>query len=166
MVIGIGGISNAGKSFLADKIKQHTYGKSSRIICQDDFVKPKERIPKINGHVDWECPESMDFNAFREEIAEASFSVELVIAEGILCFFDPAIDKLFDKRIFLWLNKETFNNRKKVDLRWGLEPEWYIEHIWNSFIKFGQPENTENLLKINADQDFNFQWIYSFLDLI
>ena len=47
MIIGIGGVSRAGKSTLAEKLKVHLEkaGKSVDIFCQDEYVKPKISIP-------------------------------------------------------------------------------------------------------------------------
>ena len=67
MIIGIGGVSRSGKSTLAALIyRLYTEGGQTAIVlAQDDFVFPTEQIPKIrNGseeEIDWEIPESIDF---------------------------------------------------------------------------------------------------------
>lgn len=136
MIIGIGGISNAGKSGLALKIKEHFSDRSVEILCQDDFVKPVSQIPKINGHTDWETPESIDFNRYYNHLISKVKQYDIIIDEGLFVFFDQRLVKLYDKSIFMTLSKETFFNRKEKDLRWGREPGWYIDHIWNSHQKF------------------------------
>ena len=63
---------------------------------------------------------------------EEKTSHDIVIAEGLFVFYEDRLVELFDKKIFMSIKKETFLARKSVDLRWGKEPDWYMEHIWNS----------------------------------
>lgn len=132
MVIGIGGISTAGKSKLANKLKEYYSDKKVIVLCQDNYAMPTSQIPKINGHTNWEIPESLDFNRFYNLILEEKKSNDIVIAEGLFVFYEERLLKLFDKKIFITIGKETFLERKTIDLRWGKEPDWYMEHIWNS----------------------------------
>jgi len=136
MIIGIGGISNSGKSRLAEQIQRYFSEKKSKVLCQDNFARPTPTIPKINGHTNWEIPESLDFDRFYSEIIKQAETFEWVIAEGLFVFYEKRLLELYDKMIFLSISKKTFLKRKKLDLRWGREPEWYMEHIWNSHFDF------------------------------
>jgi len=138
MVIGIGGISTAGKSKLAEKISNFYSEKKVSVLCQDNFAKPTIEIPKINGHTNWEIPESLDFNKFYDKILEEKKLNDIVIAEGLFVFYEERLVKLFDKKIFMSISKRTFLERKSTDLRWGKEPEWYMEHIWASHHAYGR----------------------------
>lgn len=143
MIIGIGGVSNAGKSKLAIEVKSYFPLKDVLILCQDDFVKPAEMIPQINNHIDWETPESIDVEAYKKAIISASEIDEVVIAEGIFAFSYPSLNLLYDKRIFVSISKEVFMERKMKDLRWGREPNWYIHHIWDSYLQHGKLSGDE-----------------------
>ena len=132
MIIGIGGISNSGKSKLAEKIKNHYSDKSVLVLCQDNFAVPTGKIPKINDHTDWEIPASIDFDRFYEKILEEISHYDIVIDEGLFVFYEQRLNQLYDKMIYLSISEETFIKRKKKDLRWGKEPEWYIKHIWEN----------------------------------
>ncbi len=55
MIIGIGGASTSGKSWLATKIKSRNSDKKVKILCQDDFVLASSQLPEINGHVAGKC---------------------------------------------------------------------------------------------------------------
>ena len=79
MIIGIGGISNAGKSSLAEQIKSHYPDKSVKILCQDNFAFPTHDIPKIKEHTNWEIPASIDFDRFYDKILEESKKHDIVI---------------------------------------------------------------------------------------
>jgi len=140
VVIGIGGISNSGKSHLAEKLAEHFRNRSTKIISQDDFVLPKVEIPQIIDHIDWEAPESINFVKFKQTIVEAIKSHDFVIVEGIFAYFDKQINELYDKKLLIEISKETFLDRKIKDTRWGIEPAWYMDHIWKSYLKFGQPK--------------------------
>ena len=162
-IIGIGGISRAGKSFLAKKMADF-YTKSGvkvNILDQDNFVFPKEEIPRINGHIDWECPESIDFPLLYNLIHKSRKSNDVTIVEGILVFWNINLINLFDYKIFMTLPKDEFIKRKREDLRWGKEPEWYIEYIWKMHQKFGQ------LPKANpADQILDGREVFNFDEIL
>ena len=162
-IIGIGGVSRAGKSFLA-KILADIYTKSGarvKILDQDDFVISEDKIPKINGHVDWECPGSMDFKLLKQSVEESRERNDITIVEGIMVFRNSDLINLFDYKIFITLLKDEFYNRKRSDLRWGREPDWYIEHIWKSYLKYGQfPEGKNPNLILDGNSLFDVNEIH------
>lgn len=165
MRIAIGGVSNAGKSKLATDIKNKLTQNKVSVLCQDEFVFPASDIPRINDHIDWEIPDSIDTPRFIQAILTASMECDLLIAEGLMIYHHPEINNLFHKRIFIDLPKEEFLTRKRKDLRWGHEPEWYIEHIWKNYLKFGKPPSNENLLILDGSSNFPMETILSFLNI-
>lgn len=164
IVVGIGGVSRAGKTFLAQLISQNLSSVIIKTLPQDDFVKPVDEIPLINGHIDWESPESIDFPRYKNAIVAASEISDIVIAEGLLSVYNPDIVQLFDKIIFITLSFTEFNRRKQNDLRWGKEPDWYIQHIWKSYLRYGQrPSNNDNTLLIDGEFNFNIEKVLKFI---
>lgn len=162
MIIGIGGVSRSGKSFLAAALKEKfsLAGKTVKVLDQDDYVLLSKDIPLIRDHVDWEIPESIDWDKFEKSINSAQKSNDIVIAEGLMVFWEESINKLFDQRIIIELSKAEFFNRKRVDLRWGQEPEWYIQHIWDSFLKFGSlPSDTDPDIILDGEKAFDISEI-------
>jgi len=137
MIIGIGGVSNAGKTTLAKRLKESLAPLKVKTLCQDDFPNPVNQIPMINDHVDWEIPQSIDISNYFKQVLEASKKYDVVIAEGLFAFCDERIVRHYDKKIFMTISKETFWKRKSKDFRWGKEPEWYMDHIWESHFKCG-----------------------------
>lgn len=144
MIIGIGGVSNAGKTTLAKRLEESLTSLKIKIISQDDFPNPEEEIPIIQDHVDWEIPVSIDMRSYFKQILEDAKEYDLVIAEGLFAFCDDRIVRHYDKKVFLTISKETFWDRKSKDLRWGKEPEWYMEHIWNSHFKCGTQHSMDH----------------------
>lgn len=182
MTIGIGGISRSGKSTLAALIHRfftvevrnpYSFGKGGQtatILAQDDYVFPKEQIPKIqNGKaikIDWETPESIDFQRYIKAILDAQKQFDHVITEGLLNFYAEDVNDLFDKFIFVDISKTTFLSRKAADKRWGKVPTWYIEHIWTSYERWGRTilDNTEiEVLILSGEVDFDLNVIIEFL---
>lgn len=164
MVIGIGGISNAGKSNLARRIKNYYSSKDVVVICQDDYAMPKERIPTIRDHVDWEHPESIDFKLYQEVVTKEIEKNDIVIIEGIFAFYDDNLNKLMDKKIFLTLDHRFFFMRKNTDLRWGKEPDWYVEHIWNNHEKYCKKNYPVDALSMKAGREIDLNKVINFIE--
>ncbi|CAO0797623.1 unnamed protein product [Mucor circinelloides] len=69
--IGIGGPSCSGKTTATRILRQIL--ENTAIIYQDDYYKPEKLVPidpKTNL-ANWDCPESVDFNAFAQNIEYA-----------------------------------------------------------------------------------------------
>lgn len=141
MVIGIGGVSRSGKTTRALELQAQyqQQGKTVAVLHQDDYTQPKKKIPRVRYKIDWEHPGSMDFRRFEQAILDAQQAHDVVIAEGILAFYDPAVNALFDERIFMEIDRETFLERRSKEVRWGREPRWYLEYVWESYLRWGLP---------------------------
>jgi len=136
MKIGIGGISRAGKTTLAKKLISHFPDKKKVILHQDDYVNAGYDIPQIQERIDWEVPESIDFLRLKYDFKWMSLNLDVVVLEGIFALYDEEMNHMFDKKIFVDLGYKQFMDRKATDKRWGYEPDWYIQHIWNSYQKY------------------------------
>ena len=154
-IIGIGGVSRAGKTSLAQRISDWLVDEKVKILHQDDYVVPKAQMPLVKGQIDWEKPASLDFTTFRKEIIKAQEEYDYIIAEGLMVYWNPEVYQLFDKSIFIEISKETFLGRKTLDFRWENEPKWYIEHIWNSHFVYGRvAEGMQNVLCMSGENQF------------
>lgn len=152
MVIGIGGVSRAGKTTLAYKIRQWFGDETVFILHQDEYIQPESKMPKIQGHIDWEHPGSLDFETLKNLITEKSQKYPIVIVEGLMVFYEKALLDLMDRKIYIEISKDAFLQRKTLDNRWGNEPGWYIEHIWDSHFKYGLIlKNDKNTLHIDGE---------------
>lgn len=133
-IVAIGGCSNSGKSMLAGQLSDQLPFKT-QIVAIDDHVLPAEMIPRVGGRINWEVPESIDWKSLYHTIL--SSTAEVVIAEGFLIFWNTSINRLFDIKIFLDVDHNTFVQRRRNETRWGPEPEWYVQHVWDSYLQFG-----------------------------
>lgn len=145
-IIGIGGISQSGKSTMARRIKEMLPKKRVLILEMDAYVFPEAELPKIKGIADWDRPESMDFDKIIAAIIENQSSYDLILVEGILPFANDYLRRFYNVTVFSQISKETFLQRRKIETRWGQEPEWYWEHVWDSYLKFGQYPTADYVL--------------------
>ncbi|HCX24924.1 MAG TPA: hypothetical protein DHN29_23620 [Cytophagales bacterium] len=138
MIIGIGGVSRAGKTTLASRLKEHfeKQGKSVSVYCQDEYVKPTISLPKVQGVPDWERPSTIKWDKLLKDVQKADSDVKII--EGLFSFYPASLRSEYDLKIFVEIEKKTFIKRKSDDVRWEEEPEWYAEHVWRSFLKYGQ----------------------------
>ena len=166
MIIGIGGVSNAGKSTLSKRIVEKlSADRECIILCQDDYVYPQSQIPKVKDMTDWECPESINFKEFIADINRYRETHDVVIAEGLFAFHLDELTKIYDKSIFIQIPKKLFLERKAKDDRWGPEPDWYIEHIWSSFLKYGNLEGVyDNLYFIDGMKEKDIDSILDYIN--
>lgn len=160
-LIGIGGISRAGKSTLARLLDDHLVSehKETLVVAQDMYVLPITEIPRIKDKVDWEHPNSIYWSSLIHHLQYAIYHYEVVIFEGLFCFYHPEINRMLDHRIFVEISRMKFINRKKADLRWGSapEPDWYIDHIWESYLRYGRPSLTSDYIICNGSRYFNIE---------
>jgi nicotinamide/nicotinate riboside kinase len=158
MFIGIGGVSRSGKSSLAMAICNYYRGqdKTSMILTQDDFVKPLREIPRIKTETDWEHPASLRHAVLRQTLAFYTLHFDVIILDGFLAFYDPDLVVKYDLKIFIEISKPTFLKRKAEDKRWGFIPEWYFEHIWTSYERYGIPENLDaSYVRLNGEIEYS-----------
>lgn len=150
MIIGIGGVSRAGKTTLSEKLKKRLKGNSIKLFNQDDYVK-KTGLPIIKNHIDWEHPDSIDWKRLKKEVRAARATTAFVIVEGLFAFYDRDLARTYDHSVFVQIDKEVFFSRKSRDLRWGKEPAWFIRHIWNSYQKYGKlPRTIKEVIWVNG----------------
>ena len=159
MLIGIGGVSRAGKSTLAKllAVEFTQTDKTVAIIHQDEHVVAESQLQLIRDKRDWEYPGSIDWPSLNQVIQERLKGHEIVILEGLFAFNNQSINKLFTHKLFVEISKRTFLKRKQVDVRWGgtPEPAWYMEHIWDSYLLYGRPKLDQSFLCINGAWRFD-----------
>jgi len=159
MIIGIGGSSNSGKSHLARSIIENLKDIDIVHLCQDDFVKYSGNLTKYRSHTDWELPSTIKIDDYFQAVLIAEKDHDIVIAEGLFAFYFKELYNLYSLKIYMNLNRETFFSRKRKDDRWGIEPYWYIEHIWDSHQKYGKGLLKPPYLLVEAGKEINITGI-------
>lgn len=152
-IIGIGGVSCTGKSDFASKLVAHLGEDQCFVLSQDDYVFPEDQIPMIKDHIDWEVPGSIDFTRIYQTVHEKISSYSWVIVEGLMAFWDQVLFNEMDVKIFMEIGRPEFIRRKRIDLRWGREPDWYIEYVWEAYLKYGRfPAHGSPDIRINGEK--------------
>ncbi len=166
MLVGIGGVSRSGKSTLANLLVTYfrKHGKKAIIFHQDDFVFPETEIPKVRDKTDWESPSSIDHDLLYELVAEFKDRFDVVIVDGLFAFYDPKLNALYEKRLFIKVSKRTFLIRKVTDTRWGYVPTWFVDHIWKSFLKYGHEKHIKgDYVTISGEDEFDLDKVRKYL---
>lgn len=141
-ILGIGGVSRSGKTTLASILSHSLSNKKYekiKVVAQDEYTLPEEQIPTINGRTDWEDPKSINWDLLISDVKNFQKENDLVIVEGIFAYYHEELNGLYDFAVFLTIRKDVFMQRKMEDPRWGEEPEWYVKHIWQSYLSYGLP---------------------------
>ncbi len=159
LVVGIAGVSRAGKSTLAAEIKENSKGLITEILSMDDFVVPEKDFPKINGLPDWESPATVDYLRLIRTIREKKLLTDLLLLEGILIYNNQELRDLMEVKFFVDLSKIDFFSRKKQDNRWRV-PEWYVQHIWDSHLIHGTIHR-EDCYHLKGSEAFDIEHIMS-----
>lgn len=125
VVIGIAGASGAGKTTLANKLKD-SLGEDVVVICQDSYYKDLSHLPPTErAQTNFDCPSSIDFELLRSHLValKQGSHVEqpiydfkthsrtketttlhpkkVMILEGCLVFAIPEIREICDMKLFV-----------------------------------------------------------------
>lgn len=131
----------------------------------DDFVLPESQIPKIKDRTDWERPESVDFERLCQTIRNQQDQFDVIVVEGILVFANAQLSDLFDTTVWIQISRETFLDRRRKETRWGDEPDWFLEHVLDSHLRYGQyPEADFSISGETDAPDQIFEQIMSSLN--
>ena len=90
---------------------------------------------------------------------------DVVIAEGLFAFYDYSINQLYDRKFHVKISKRTFLIRRAMDIRWGYEPTWFIDHVWLSFLKYGKPrKDLKGIVNVSGEDEFDMDKVIKSLD--
>ncbi|TAF94471.1 MAG: hypothetical protein EAZ14_05445 [Runella slithyformis] len=141
MIIGIGGCSRSGKTTLAEALVWHYRNLNQTAIAlhQDDFVRRVADIPRVADRTDWETPASLDFDKLSQTVGFCAQHFDVVVVEGLFAFANAPLLEWYQHTFFVEISETTFKKRRAAEQRWGVEPDWFVQYVWDSFLKYGQP---------------------------
>ncbi|QTN38386.1 hypothetical protein HZ996_04250 [Cryomorphaceae bacterium] len=150
-LIGIGGLSQAGKTTLAAQLAAGWSDRRVAVLEMDSFGKPESELPlwvdaEGNSYRDWEHPESIDYDLLVAAVQQASTDHDIVIVEGILVFHDARLWNLFDTRVLLEVEDDLFWERRRRDVRWGAESDAYLQHVLDAYTERKKGLDLEDLM--------------------
>ncbi|XP_076838403.1 nicotinamide riboside kinase 1 [Brachyhypopomus gauderio] len=152
-IIGIGGVTNGGKSTLSRNL--HKVLPNSCIISQDSFFKDDSMVPTDSrGFKQYDTLDALQMDRMMSEISSwqqdpqnfmlskaKSFISEgtrvfSLIVEGFLIFNYSPLNTLFDKRYFLQIPYEACKLRRSSRVYVPPDPIGYFDgHVWPMYLK-------------------------------
>lgn len=111
------------------------------VLSQDDFVKAEHLIPRVKDRTDWEHPDSINWTSWQKAIHSNSPENDYLILEGLFMFHTSAQPVQADFNYYLSIDELKFLEGRKKETRWGIEPLWFIKHVWHSHFKYGLPSS-------------------------
>ncbi|KAJ8285503.1 hypothetical protein GJAV_G00027570 [Gymnothorax javanicus] len=158
LIIGIGGITNGGKSTLARNLNERI--PNSYIVAQDTFFKDDSVVAvDNNGFKQYDVLDALHMDQMMSEvwawqkdpasflatrglksqfsrIPEAQDDVYVLIIEGFLIFNYRPLNELMDKRYFLTIPYELSKKRRSSRVYVPPDPPGYFDgHVWPMALK-------------------------------
>ncbi|KAM6182095.1 nicotinamide riboside kinase 1 [Erethizon dorsatum] len=152
-VIGIGGVTNGGKTTLAKNLQKHLPNCS--VISQDDFFKPESEIEKDkNGFFQYDVLEALNMEKMMAAIScwmenprhslgstagSRTEEIPILIIEGFLLFNYKPLDTLWNRSYFLTIPYEECKRRRSTRVYEPPDTPGYFDgHVWPMYLKHRQ----------------------------
>ncbi|KAJ8401547.1 hypothetical protein AAFF_G00378640 [Aldrovandia affinis] len=157
LIIGIGGMTNGGKSTLSKSIQEHV--PNSCIVAQDTFFKDDSVVAvDSNGFKQYDVLDALHMDGMMSDIRtwlkdpesfltfrgwKTSFpqipkadEVYVLIIEGFLIFNYRPLNEIMDKKYFLTIPYELCKKRRCSRVYTPPDPPGYFDgHVWPMYLK-------------------------------
>ncbi|KAM6980585.1 nicotinamide riboside kinase 1 [Aplochiton taeniatus] len=154
LVIGIGGMTNGGKSTLS--IGLHDKIPNSCVVAQDSFFKDDSVVSvDSNGFKQYDMLDAIHMDTMMREIgsyhsslgskglrnrqyveSDGKEEVFVLIVEGFLIFNYRPLNELMDKKYFLEIPYEVCKERRCSRVYTPPDPPGYFDgHVWPMYLK-------------------------------
>ncbi|KAM8866117.1 nicotinamide riboside kinase 1 [Synchiropus picturatus] len=152
LVIGVGGMTNGGKSTLARSLQQQI--PNSCVIAQDTFFKDDIVVPvdgrgfkqydmldalhmdKMMSQVDSWLRDPVSFLGEQALAVDSKEDVFVLIVEGFLIFNHKPLNQLFHKRYFMEIPYDVCKQRRSSRVYTPPDPPGYFDgHVWPMYVK-------------------------------
>ncbi|XP_075416643.1 nicotinamide riboside kinase 1 isoform X1 [Tenrec ecaudatus] len=149
-VIGIGGVTNGGKTTLAKNLQKRLT--NCRVISQDDFFKPESEIETDrNGFLQYDVLEALNMDEMMSVISDwmenpryslqstdwaSAEEIPILIIEGFLLFNYKPLDTIWNRKYFLTIPYEECKRRRSTRVYEPPDPPGYFDgHVWPMYLK-------------------------------
>ncbi|NXF90581.1 NRK1 kinase, partial [Eubucco bourcierii] len=169
LVIGLGGVTNGGKTTLAEKLKKML--PKCDIISQDDFFKPESEVETDErGFKLYDVLDALYMDELVKSIRnwmkspassgvltelqspcdnlKSAEDVYILIVEGFLLYNYEPLNELWNRRYFLTLPYEECKRRRSTRVYQPADTPGYFDgHVWPMYLKY-KTELEENASSI------------------
>uniref|UniRef100_A0A8D0ZAU0 Nicotinamide riboside kinase 1 n=1 Tax=Sus scrofa TaxID=9823 RepID=A0A8D0ZAU0_PIG len=152
-VIGIGGVTNGGKTTLARNLQKRLPNCS--VISQDDFFKPESEIETgENGFLQYDVLEALNMEEMMSAIScwmespshslvstdwRSIEEIPILIIEGFLLFNYKPLDHIWNRMYFLTIPYEECKRRRSTRVYDPPDAPGYFDgHVWPMYLKHRQ----------------------------
>lgn len=175
-IVGITGGSASGKTVFLNGLTQAFDESELCILSQDNYYKPRDLQPKDdNGIKNFDTPESIDFEAFAEDVRklkngetvyrkEYTFNnpnvvakdlvfkpAPIIVVEGIFVFYFKEVTKLLDLKVFIDI--QDFLMLKRRIIRDAKERGYDLDDVLYRFEKHVAPTYKRYIEPFKDDAD-------------
>lgn len=159
-LVGITGGSASGKTSFLREIGNLFGPNEVCILSQDNYYRPaKEQAKDENGHINYDLPDCIDLDAFKDDIIKLSLgktvrrreyrfqhekqmgdwlefeSAPIVIIEGLFIFYREDISSHFNLKLFIEANEDLqLQRRLKRDTLERNIPADFVQYQWNNHV--------------------------------
>ncbi|XP_071339431.1 nicotinamide riboside kinase 1 [Trachinotus anak] len=157
LVVGVGGMTNGGKSTLSKSL--HQLIPNSCIIAQDSYFKDDSVVPvDSHGFKQYDMLDALHMDTMMSEVDSwqrdpetflsqrglnperttptADMEVFVLIVEGFLIFNYRPLNELFNKRYFMEIPYDVCKRRRSLRVYTPPDPPGYFDgHVWPMYLK-------------------------------
>ena len=175
-IIGITGGSASGKTRFLNSLLQNFSSNDVCLISQDNYYKPRHEQPiDENGVSNFDTPDSIDFEAYANDISMLSKGEEvkrqeytfnnskavpkqlvfksspIIVVEGIFVFYIREIAKMLDLKVFIDA-KEHIKLKRRI-IRDDKERGYDLDDVLYRYESHVMPTYEKYILPFKADAD-------------
>ncbi|NXL85811.1 NRK1 kinase, partial [Alectura lathami] len=168
LVVGLGGVTNGGKTTLAEKLKKML--PNCDVICQDDFFKPESEVETDErGFKLYDVLDALYMDELVGSIhswlksrtssgvvtgePQKNTEVCILIVEGFLLFNYEPLNEVWNRRYFLTLPYEECKRRRSTRVYQPADKPGYFDgHVWPMYLKYKNEleESASNIVYLDG----------------
>nr|XP_034955626.1 nicotinamide riboside kinase 1 [Zootoca vivipara]XP_034955627.1 nicotinamide riboside kinase 1 [Zootoca vivipara]XP_034955628.1 nicotinamide riboside kinase 1 [Zootoca vivipara]XP_034955629.1 nicotinamide riboside kinase 1 [Zootoca vivipara] len=173
LVIGLGGITNGGKTTLAKRLKKQL--PNCTILSQDDYFKPESEVAVDDrGFLQYDVLDALhmekmvaDIRSWMTNLQDSALTRPLhdnqkgekdnhiLIVEGFLLYNYKPLSDIWNKKYFLTIPYEECKKRRSTRIYNPPDPPGYFDgHVWPMYLKHRREmeENETGIVYLDGTQ--------------